>query len=275
MSNRHDKKQGDLPYRPCVGLCVFNAAGKVFLGRRIGGPEHVDSTHSWQLPQGGIDKGEAPFEAALRELYEETSMRSVTKLAEVEDWLSYDLPGRIAEWCMERGIAAPQGRAEFARSIIESLAEAFAGAVRDASILSGVDVETIHVVGGGALNGLQHFEQFQAGLGIARNILSDRLAKLVAGGILTRAADPGDRRRIVYSLTPKGEELLPALLAIRQWGEQWGHGEPEIVLADVRDGRPVRKICVQAHDGRALKLSELTWVYRDEDRRHALATAAE
>ncbi|MET3355601.1 RNA pyrophosphohydrolase [Xanthobacter autotrophicus] len=96
MSNRHDKKQGDLPYRPCVGLCVFNAAGKVFLGRRIGGPEHVDSTHSWQLPQGGIDKGEAPFEAALRELYEETSMRSVTKLAEVEDWLSYDLPGRIA-----------------------------------------------------------------------------------------------------------------------------------------------------------------------------------
>lgn len=127
----------------------------------------------------------------------------------------------------------------------------------------------------GAFNGLQHFEQFQAGLGIARNILSDRLAKLVAGGILERAADPGDRRRIVYSLTPKGEELLPALLAIRQWGEEWGHGEPEIVLADVRDGRPVRKICVQAHDGRALKLSELTWVYRDEDRRQALATAAE
>jgi rhamnulokinase len=55
---------------------------------------------------------------------------------------------------VDRGIAAPQGRAEFARSIIESLAEAFAGAVRDASILSGVDVETIHVVGGGALNGL-------------------------------------------------------------------------------------------------------------------------
>ncbi len=65
-----------------------------------------------------------------------------------------DLPGRIAEWCLDRGIAAPQGRAEFARSIIESLAEAFAEAVRDASILSGVDVETIHVVGGGALNGL-------------------------------------------------------------------------------------------------------------------------
>jgi rhamnulokinase len=65
-----------------------------------------------------------------------------------------DLPGRIAEWCAERGVAAPQSRAEFARSIVESLAEAFANAVRTASILSGVDVETIHVVGGGALNEL-------------------------------------------------------------------------------------------------------------------------
>ena len=65
-----------------------------------------------------------------------------------------DMPGRIAEWCAEHGVAAPASRAEFARSIIESLAEAFAGAVRTASILSGVDVETIHVVGGGALNEL-------------------------------------------------------------------------------------------------------------------------
>ncbi|WP_307041567.1 rhamnulokinase [Agromyces ramosus] len=65
-----------------------------------------------------------------------------------------DMPARIAEWCVEQGLAAPASRAEFARSIIESLAEAFAGAVRTASILSGVDVETIHVVGGGALNEL-------------------------------------------------------------------------------------------------------------------------
>lgn len=65
-----------------------------------------------------------------------------------------DLPGRIAEWCAEHGVAAPQGRAEVARSIVESLADAFAGAVRTASILSGVDVETIHVVGGGSLNEL-------------------------------------------------------------------------------------------------------------------------
>jgi len=65
-----------------------------------------------------------------------------------------DLPGRIAEWCAERGVTAPASRAEFARSIVESLAEAFATTVRTASILSGVDVLTIHVVGGGALNEL-------------------------------------------------------------------------------------------------------------------------
>jgi putative (di)nucleoside polyphosphate hydrolase len=86
----------DLPYRPCVGLAVFNAQGKVFVGRRLGGPEHVDAGHEWQMPQGGIDEGEDPYEAALRELYEETSIRSIRKLGEVEGWLKYDIPGEIA-----------------------------------------------------------------------------------------------------------------------------------------------------------------------------------
>lgn len=85
----------DLPYRPCVGLAVFDRTGHVFMGQRVGGPEHVDTTYSWQLPQGGIDKGEDPYEAALRELYEETSIRSVKKLGEIEDWLTYDIPGRV------------------------------------------------------------------------------------------------------------------------------------------------------------------------------------
>ncbi len=66
----------------------------------------------------------------------------------------------------------------------------------------------------GAFNGLQHFEEFQAGLGIARNILSDRLAKLVAGGILERSPDPSDRRKVVYALTAKGESLLPVMLGL-------------------------------------------------------------
>ena len=74
----------------------------------------------------------------------------------------------------------------------------------------------------GAFNGLQHFEEYQAGLGIARNILSDRLSKLVAGGILKRQPDPGDGRRVIYSLTAKGEGLLPVIVSLRQWGEDWG-----------------------------------------------------
>ncbi|WP_051503981.1 winged helix-turn-helix transcriptional regulator [Sphingomonas jaspsi] len=114
----------------------------------------------------------------------------------------------------------------------------------------------------GALNGLQHFEQFQAGLGIARNILSNRLAKLVEGGILERKPDPDDRRKVIYSLSEKGEALLPVVLALRQWGEDWGHGRQEIILADQRDGKPIRRICVQAEDGRELKLEELMWVDR-------------
>lgn len=114
----------------------------------------------------------------------------------------------------------------------------------------------------GALNGLQHFEQFQAGLGIARNILSNRLAKMVEGGVLERTADPCDRRKVIYSLTPKGEALLPVVLALRQWGEDWGHGRQELVLADARDGQPVRPIRVLAQDGRELSLHELMWIDR-------------
>jgi DNA-binding HxlR family transcriptional regulator len=112
----------------------------------------------------------------------------------------------------------------------------------------------------GALNGLQHFEEFQACLGIARNILSDRLAKMVTGGVLKRSADPCDRRKVVYSLTEKGEALLPVVLALRQWGLDWGHGTNDLIAADMRDGKPIRRMCLYAHDGRELSLDELTWV---------------
>jgi putative (di)nucleoside polyphosphate hydrolase len=86
----------DLPYRPCAGLCVINKKGLVFIGRRMEGPEHTDATHVWQMPQGGIDKGEDPYPAALRELREETSIKSVKQLGEIEDWLTYDIPPQIA-----------------------------------------------------------------------------------------------------------------------------------------------------------------------------------
>lgn len=82
-------------YRPCVGIALFDRKGRVFLGRRRGVP--APYAHAWQMPQGGIDTGEAPYEAALRELYEETNVASgsVTRLAEAEDWLAYDLPSEI------------------------------------------------------------------------------------------------------------------------------------------------------------------------------------
>jgi len=84
-----------LPYRPCAGLAVFNRAGRVFIGRRIDGPEHVDNIHVWQMPQGGIDPGEDPWPAALRELHEETNISSVEKLGEIKEWLVYDIPREI------------------------------------------------------------------------------------------------------------------------------------------------------------------------------------
>lgn len=84
-----------LPYRPCVGIMALNRAGLAFVGRRIDGPEHIDATHAWQMPQGGIDPGEEPRIAAARELREETNISSVEWLGEVADWLNYDIPPDI------------------------------------------------------------------------------------------------------------------------------------------------------------------------------------
>src|SRR5574337_126289 len=83
----------DLPYRPCVGIALVNRAGQVFIGhrKRKRNNETLDA-RSWQMPQGGIDDGEAPFDAARRELWEETNVRSIALAAELPEWLRYDLP---------------------------------------------------------------------------------------------------------------------------------------------------------------------------------------
>ena len=99
----------DLPYRTCVGMMLLNADGLVFIGRRAGGIEHVDETHVWQMPQGGVDPGEDTWAAAKRELYEETSVRSVEKLGEVPDWLIYDIPRTVAG-APGRAVIAASGR---------------------------------------------------------------------------------------------------------------------------------------------------------------------
>ncbi|WP_298911933.1 RNA pyrophosphohydrolase [uncultured Algimonas sp.] len=81
-------------YRPCVGVCLFNAKGRVWLGRRYG----ESGPHSWQFPQGGLDAGESPEFGALRELWEETgiTIAHLSPLGRIEDWLTYDYPAGVA-----------------------------------------------------------------------------------------------------------------------------------------------------------------------------------
>lgn len=84
-----------MPYRDCVGVTVFNARGQVFIARRIPEDDPEDSSEMgspWQMPQGGMDKGEQPIDTAYRELFEETSIRSITLIAEAPEWIHYDLP---------------------------------------------------------------------------------------------------------------------------------------------------------------------------------------
>ncbi len=81
-----------LPYRPCVGVMLINPGGLIFAARRLD-----TDLPAWQMPQGGIDPGEEPETAALRELHEETSIppEAVTMLAETRDWLRYDIPPQM------------------------------------------------------------------------------------------------------------------------------------------------------------------------------------
>lgn len=80
-----------LPYRPCVGAALFNGAGQVFIARRLGSM----ADDAWQMPQGGIDDGEDPAIAALRELQEETGITQAAIIGEHPDWLTYDLPTHL------------------------------------------------------------------------------------------------------------------------------------------------------------------------------------
>lgn len=111
-----------------------------------------------------------------------------------------------------------------------------------------------------AFNGLHHFEEFQSELGIARNILANRLGRLVEHGILARQPMPDDRRKVEYKLTEKGDALLPAMVALRQWGEKWETGTPAFpILVDKRDDRPIRQVELMSHDGRVLNREDLHW----------------
>jgi putative (di)nucleoside polyphosphate hydrolase len=82
-------KVDKLPYRPCVGIMLTDGRGRVFVGRRL------DTPDAWQMPQGGIDDGESPRQAALRELLEEIGTNAAEIVGETEGWLRYDLPAHL------------------------------------------------------------------------------------------------------------------------------------------------------------------------------------
>jgi putative (di)nucleoside polyphosphate hydrolase len=91
------EERNALPYRPCVGIVLFNKDGRVFAGERINSP------NAWQMPQGGIDAGETIEQAALRELAEEIGTNHVTLIETMPDPVRYDLPLEIcaevwAQW---------------------------------------------------------------------------------------------------------------------------------------------------------------------------------
>lgn len=105
-----------------------------------------------------------------------------------------------------------------------------------------------------AFDGLRRFGDFQRSLGVARNILSDRLRKLVEAGILTTQAASDGSAYQEYVLTAQGEQLFPVVVALRQWGERhlFKRGERHSQLLDNRSGKPIAYMAPQAHDGSPL-----------------------
>src|SRR3954465_8545912 len=106
----HDEWMDTKPYRPNVGIALFNAQGRVLIGHRFkhDGPEYILPGFEWEMPQGGIDPNEDPRPAAERELYEETGVTSIAYLGETTDWLTSPFPPyggpphRMAKFCSQR-----------------------------------------------------------------------------------------------------------------------------------------------------------------------------
>lgn len=110
-----------------------------------------------------------------------------------------------------------------------------------------------------ALLGVTRYDDFQRRLGISRNALTDRLRKLVEGGVLARRPVAEGARREEYVLTEMGGDLITVLVAMRQWGERWLNppDAPLLRLTETATGRPVAQLGVMSDDGRRLSRAEL------------------
>ncbi len=110
-----------------------------------------------------------------------------------------------------------------------------------------------------ALLGVTRYDEFQRRLGISRNALTDRLRKLVEGGVLARQPVAEGARREEYVLTEMGGDLVTVLVAMRQWGDRWlsQPDAPLLRMVETATGRPVAKLEVMSDDGRRLSRAEL------------------
>jgi DNA-binding HxlR family transcriptional regulator len=110
-----------------------------------------------------------------------------------------------------------------------------------------------------AFFGIKRFSDFQAELGIAKNILSDRLQKLVDHEILERREVGESGSRFEYHLTDKGEALLPVLTTLREWSDEWvfGEGNEPVIIKSRKTGRPVRPLLVRDDRGKPLARRDL------------------
>ncbi len=116
-----------------------------------------------------------------------------------------------------------------------------------------------------AMLGVQRFSEFQRSLGLARNVLSARLKKLVADGVMSMGPAADGTSYQEYVLTAKGEALLPVLVAMRQWGEQYlfQPGEPRQELVNRRSGKKLQRIRVRDQDGLESGVADLGLVTAD------------
>ena len=109
-----------------------------------------------------------------------------------------------------------------------------------------------------AMYGTRRFDDFQRQLGIARNILSTRLKRMVEYGLLIKRSDEQDRRSHLYILTAKGRDVWPLLMGLTMWSNQWitEDDKQPVVIKNQTTGRSISRICAVDDDGRIVELKD-------------------